>query len=118
MLTQNYQPMNKNRLDQLFRDKLNQIEIEPSENALAKFDKQIAGKRGTAWWWYVAASLSLLAISVGIFWSTNSPESQIATKVETIDAKPEVESTEIEVQSILNEPVVAESQIEPSRKCT
>ncbi len=66
--------MTKHKLDQLFKEKLDQIEIEPSEIAFSKLQDKISGRKKPMVWFYMAASLSLVLCLSIWFWVSRSQE--------------------------------------------
>lgn len=75
-------------IDRLFRESLDQVEMQPSAAAWDQVQNRIAGKKAP-WFWVsrVAAAILLLLASAWIFWSLR-PESSNIGPIATID-KPE-----------------------------
>jgi len=68
--------MTKHKLDQLFKNKLEQVEVTPSDAAFEKFSHRI-NDRKKGYWYYIAASVSLLAIAAAVFWQVSENETSV-----------------------------------------
>ena len=121
--------MTKHKLDQLFKDKLEHLEVSPSEAALEKFQSKINRKTKSSVYLWLAASVSLI-LGIALWALIKQPIEE--TGVDMAQVEPEVDSpqvgtpnepvpetsNEIEaVEEMSNEPLVAtiesESDEEP-----
>jgi hypothetical protein len=66
--------MDQQRIDQLFRENLDQIEVTPSPQAWSRVERQIQPKKTYSFYW-IAASISLLLIS-WLVWPESNHTSQ------------------------------------------
>lgn len=65
--------MDQQKIDRLFREKLDQVEVTPSEQAWAQVEKQIGTKKTLSFYW-VAASVALFLVSWIVWPEAKAPE--------------------------------------------
>ncbi len=76
--------MSKEELDGLFRNKLQEHELEPTPGAWERLESSLPdqGERGIFHWWHAAAAILLLAVAGWIFWPASAPDqTQLARQV-------------------------------------
>lgn len=72
--------MNNENIDRFFREKLDQVEITPSQNAWSQIEQQIHRRKTPVAYW-VAASISILCLSWGIIWLTRAESASSVTPI-------------------------------------
>ena len=103
--------MTRHKLDQVLKDKLEQLSVIPSQRANDKFES-LLNKKGTPIWWYVAASVSLVITLSWWYWSKQ--DSVEMTPV--IAAEPSELKTEAITSGNSDELEVADMRIDKSPK--
>ncbi|XOV94335.1 MAG: hypothetical protein ACFHWX_06445 [Bacteroidota bacterium] len=101
-----------NKTDQLFREKLDQVEFQPSDQAWAKVQGSISSKGTIQWSFYlkIAAGIALV-LTMGLLFYPKQGNDRIAIS-EISDPKPlEIASLEVEEVAIEATPAKAETKV-------
>lgn len=68
--------MSKNNLDKIFRNKLADMQVAPSESAAAKFESALARKhKKPIMWWQIAAAVAVLGVATITWYGWQGSES-------------------------------------------
>jgi len=89
----------ENKLDKLFRDKLEQHTVQPSANAWDKVTNSFPKKNnGVVWAWRIAAALALAGFIGWYVFNTTTPEQQLQAGKKTTEEKQEAKIKQDEAE--------------------
>lgn len=99
-----------NRVDKVFKDKLESHQLSPSPAAWDKLDQQLAKKNNAHVWLRAAAVLALVSLAtvVAINWRAEDTQNNLASNEEVTPAQPAPTPNETPEQPVAMEPAVGE----------